>query len=334
VSKILITGGSGFIGGHFHSALDHKRIINLDLAAPQFLHTSTYVAGDVRDGQSVLAALTQNPCSAIIALAAEHRDFGIAHDDYFRTNEHGTRMICEAASKTGVKKIVFLSSVAIYGAATAPTTETTPPAPLTPYGASKLAGEAVLSAWVKEDPSRTVVVLRPTVVYGVNNRANMLRLLIQIDRGRYANIGRADNVKSIAYAENVVDAALFLLEAARPGMQIYNYADQAQMTVAEISTTIAAALGKRQPVSVPYGLAYAMGLPFDLAIKLTGRDLPVSTMRIKKLCTATHHKSDKLAAAGFKPRFTNTVGLQRMSAWYTREKQAGRTPTVITSSSG
>jgi GlcNAc-P-P-Und epimerase len=342
MSKILITGGSGFIGSHFHSALsqtgdntgNHGQIVNLDLLAPAFPHTSAYVPGDVRDGHSVLDALTQHPCDAIIALAAEHRDFGIAHDDYFRTNEHGTRMICEAAAKTGVKKIVFLSSVAVYGGTSAPTSEATPPAPATPYGASKLAGEAVLAAWVKQDASRSVAVLRPTVVYGVNNRANMLRLLIQIDRNRYANIGRANNIKSIAYAENVVQAALFLLEAMRPGMEIYNYADQQQMTVAEISTTIAAALGKRQPLSVPYALAYTMGLPFDLAIKLTGRDLPVSTMRIKKLCTATHHKADKLAAAGFKPRFTNTEGLQRMVAWYAREKHAGSTPTVVTSSSG
>jgi GlcNAc-P-P-Und epimerase len=319
MDKVLITGGSGFIG---------------DLVPPKFPCKSEYVAGDVREPNSVDAVLAKNPFAAIICLAAEHRDFGIERDAYFKTNEYGTRVICDAATRNGVKKIVFFSSMAVYGNTTTPTTEETPAVPVSPYGASKLAGEDVLCRWIDEEPARSVVVLRPTVVFGVGNRANMLRLIIQIDRNRYANIGKADNIKSIAYVDNVVQAALFLMERMQPGMEIFNYSDQPQLSVGEIVGTIADALGKKRPLAFPYSLALVMGLPFDLAIGLTGRDLPISTKRIKKICTATHLSSNKLLRTGFEPRCSNEEGLQRMVAWYIEQKRAGNSPTVATDSSG
>jgi nucleoside-diphosphate-sugar epimerase len=334
MNRLLITGASGFIGSHFHEQVDQSRIVNLDLEPPTFPFNSTYVAGDIREPNSVDAALANNPCDAVICLAAEHKDFGIEKHSYFRTNEYGTHVTCDVAAKHGIKRIMFFSSVAVYGDVSKPTTEATPPNPANHYGASKLAGEAVLRRWVEEDPSRSVVIMRPTVVFGARNLANMLRLIIQIDEGYYANIGKADNVKSIAYVENVVAAAMFLLEMMQPGIEVFNYVDQPQLSVRQITETIADAMGKPRPLTVPYPLAIALGLPFDLAIKLTGRDLPVSTTRIKKLCTATHNTAEKLLNIGFEPRFSNLQGLRKMVEWYRAEKVAGHRPTVATSSAG
>jgi nucleoside-diphosphate-sugar epimerase len=323
VSSVLITGGSGFIGYHFHRYLDQKRIINLDLEPPSFSCGSVYVKGDVRVRSSIEEALVDNPCDVIVSLAAEHKDFGIAEDEYFRTNEYGTRMACEAAAKHDVKKIVFFSSVAVYGATTEPSTEETQLRPESPYGASKKAAEDVLRQWTENDATRSVVVVRPTVVYGVRNLANMLRLIRQIDTNRYANIGKADNIKSIAYVDNVVQAALFLMERMQPGIDFYNYSDRPQMTTREIAATIADAFGKGPAPTLPYPLVYLMALPFDLAIKLTKRDLPVSTGRIKKLCAPTHHSAAKILQAGFKPQWSNVEGLRHMVDWYLEQKSAG-----------
>lgn len=334
MNRVLITGASGFIGSHFHEQMDTTALVNLDLEAPTFPYRSTYVAGDIREPASVDAALAKHPCEAIICLAAEHKDFGIEREAYFRTNEHGTSVTCDVAAKHGIKKILFFSSVAVYGDAAGPTTEATPPNPANHYGASKLAGEAVLRRWAEEDPSRSAVIMRPTVVYGVRNRANMLRLIVQIDKGRFANIGAANNVKSTAYVENVVSAALFLLARMRPGVDVFNYVDQPQLSVRHITETVSSALGKQRPFIVPYPLAIALGLPFDLAIRLTGRDLSFSTARIKKLCAATHHTADKLLNLGFEPRHSNLDGLRKMVKWYVSEKAAGRPPVVATSSSG
>lgn len=318
-NKILMPGGSGFIGSHFHEVVENDKIINLDLLKPKWELKSTYEKGDIRLKDSVDEILSRHSCDTIINLAAEHKDFGLAREDYFRTNELGTQVLCDAASKYGINTFVFYSSVAVYGNNQTPSTVEMEPNPNMPYGASKLAGEAILKKWAAEDPKRKVLIMRPALVYGERNVANMYRLIDQINKGRYFHIGKGDNVKSIAYVRNIVDATLYLIKDLEPGVNIYNYSDSPQLTSRQIAETIASALKKKNPITLPYSLVTAMGLPFDLAIKVTGKDLPISTSRIKKFCTETYHKAEKVTTIGFEPKHSNVEGLQNMVAWYLKK---------------
>lgn len=319
MSKIFFTGASGFIGSHFHIALNQNDIINLDLVEPKFKSNSNYIKGDVRKFEDIDKALEKYPVETIISLAAEHKDFGLTEADYFKTNEFGTDNICKAASKHNIKKIIFYSSVAVYGGNIEPSTEEMPPNPNLPYGASKLAGEEVLIKWQSEDPSRSVLIIRPTVVYGERNIANMFKLIDQINKGRYFHIGEGSNIKSIIYVKNIVDATLFLKEKMKPGIEIYNYADGPQLTSREIADIITGSLQKKKPVNLPYWLVYLMAIPFDIYIKITGKDIPVSTNRVKKFCTQTYHKADKILTTGFKPKYSNIEGLNNMVDWMQRD---------------
>lgn len=314
--KILLTGGSGFIGGHFHKAIPNDQIINLDLNKPAFNYTSTFVQGDIRVKSDIEKAIAGQKIDLILSLAAKHHDFGIGHDEYFDTNEDGTRIICDIASENNIKKIIFYSSVAVYGIRPEVSNEQMSPQPDGPYGASKLAGERVLEKWAAEQPDRCVVIIRPTLVFGPNNMANMRNLIRQIDSGLYFHLGKAENVKSIAYVENVVAATLFAKDRMKPGVTVYNYADEPQMSTRKISEVIAEALGKKIRLTVPRTLGIMMGLPFDLLIKVTGKNLPISSARIKKLGTQTYHSAMKLFSEGFKPRFTTVDGLKKMVQWY------------------
>lgn len=313
---ILITGASGFIGSHFHAAIPHNNIVNLDLVAPAFQTSSRYVCGDIRKREDVQKAIEQHQISTIVSLAAKHHDFGIGHDEYFDTNEDGTKVICDVAAENGIKRIVFYSSVAVYGIRDQISTEDMTPEPDGPYGASKLAGEKVLIKWASEDPSRSVVIVRPTLVYGPNNKANMFNLIRQIDSGLYFHLGKAANIKSIAYVENLVKATLFLMERMKPGVAIYNYADEPQLTAKMIGEAIAAALGKKIWLTIPRSIGFVAGLPFDLVIKLTGKNLPISSARIKKLATQTHHSASKIFSEGFMPQYSTIDGLKKMVEWY------------------
>lgn len=315
MNKILFSGASGFIGSHFHEAIPQNRIVNLDLVRPAFNFKSTYTKGDIRKIEDITNTLSQYPCDTIIHLAAEHKDFGITEADYFRTNEFGTKQLCDAATQFGIKKFIFYSSVAVYGNNTTPSSEEMTPNPANFYGASKLAGEKVLRAWANEDPQRQVLIIRPVVVYGERNVANMYRLIHQIQAGRYFNIGEGRNVKSIAYVKNLVAATLFLMDKMEVGVHIFNYADTPHLSSRAIGETIAQALGKESLLTLPYWLVYSMGIPFDVAIKLTGKDLPISTNRVKKFCTETFHKADKVINKGFQPLFDNTKGLESMVHW-------------------
>lgn len=318
---ILLTGGSGFIGGHLHNVLPNNDIINLDLVEPNFPCQSTYAKGDIRIENDVRNAIRNNDVKSIISLAAKHHDFGVGHDEYFDTNEDGTRIICEVASEFNINEIIFYSSVAVYGIREEVSGEQLEPNPDSPYGESKLAGEKVLIKWAAEKPDRKVLIIRPTLVFGKNNMANMRNLIKQIDSGLYFHLGKADNVKSIAYVENVVQATLFLKERMKPGVAIYNYADEPQLTTRQISNVIAESLNKKIRLSVPKTLGVMMGLPFDIIIKLTGKNLPISSARIKKLGTATHHSARKVLSEGFQPQYSTTEGLKKMVDWYKGEKK-------------
>ncbi|MEO5977857.1 MAG: NAD-dependent epimerase/dehydratase family protein [Chryseolinea sp.] len=317
----LITGASGFIGSHFHNALLQEKFVNLDLKEPSFPYHSRFVEGDIRIEADIRNAIKGNNITTIISLAAKHHDFGVGHDEYFDTNEEGTKLVCKAADEFGIKEIIFYSSVAVYGISENISTEGMAPAPDAPYGKSKLAGEKVLEKWAAEDPTRKVLIIRPTLVFGANNMANMRNLIRQIDSGLYFHLGKADNIKSIAYVENVVKATLFLMGRMKPGVSIYNYADEPQLTTRQISTIIAEALKKKVRITIPKMLGVMMGIPFDIAIKLSGKNLPISSARIKKLGTSTHHSAKKIFSEGFKPQFTSIDGLKKMVSWYEDEKK-------------
>ena len=325
--NILITGGSGFIGRFFAeqlSAAGH-RLVNLDLVAPDAPALfARDVRGDVRDPRAVARGV--EGCDAVLHLAAAHHDFGIERDTYFAVNEGAARVLCTAMDDAGITKVCFFSSCAVYGDVPEPRHENGPTAPDSHYGASKLAGEAVFREWSGRGDRRTLVI-RPTVTFGPRNFANMYSLIRQIDSGRYLSVGAGTNIKSLSYVENIVDATLMLWAREEvPAFNVFNYIDKPDLTSRQIADAIYRALGRTPPgFSVPTPLALMLGLPFDAVIALTGKNLPVSTARIKKLAVAqTKFEADKLAAAGFTPRVPLTQGIERMVQWYVREGRAQR----------
>jgi nucleoside-diphosphate-sugar epimerase len=317
---LLITGGSGFIGSHFHNYIPHNEIVNLDLNPPAFKHSARFFQGDIRVKKDLEHVIQGNRIETILSLAAKHHDFGIGHDEYFDTNQEGTQTLCDVASASGIKNIIFYSSVAVYGIRNEVSSENMDPKPDSPYGASKLAGEQVLYKWAQQDLSRKVLIIRPTVTFGPHNMANMYNLIRQIDSGLYFHVGEGKNIKSIAYVENLVQATLFLKDRMVSGVSIYNYADEPQLSSYEIGESIAQALGKKISFRIPLALIQWITWPFDLAIKITGKNIPISTARVKKLATETHHSPKKILNEGFKPEFSTKQGLQKMVDWYKKQK--------------
>lgn len=318
---LLLTGGSGFIGSHFHQYLPNYELINLDLCEPSFAYKSTFIKGDIRLENDVRKAIQDKKIKTIISLAAKHHDFGIGHDEYFDTNEDGTRILCNVASEFDITEIVFYSSVAVYGISENVSSENIRPTPDSAYGLSKLAGEKVIEKWASGKRDRKALIIRPTLVFGPNNMANMRNLIRQIDSGLYFHLGKAENVKSIAYVENVVQATIHLMDKMKPGVSIYNYADEPQLTTREISTVIAEALDKKIRFAAPKLLGIMLGIPFDVIIKLTGKNLPISSARIRKLGTSTHHSARKIFSEGFSPQYSTVEGLRKMVEWYKAEKK-------------
>lgn len=327
--RILMTGGSGFIGGYFHRELSARGhdIINLDLVQPTgAVARSPYLKGDVRDPKAVANAIRHfgQPVDKVVHLAAAHHDFGIEHDTYYDVNQNGARVLCQAMDDAGVSDLTFYSTVAIYGHAPEPVTESSPKNHFNPYGGSKWAAEEVFMEWVAKghNPAgtpRRCLTIRPTVTFGPNNFANMYSLIRQIHGGKYMQFGGATNIKSLSYVENIVDATLYLWDRPnRDHYDPYNWIDKPDLSSGQIAVEIMKSLGKGdKPLTIPLWLGLTLGLPFDVVIGLTGKNLPISTARIKKLFVAqTKYEADKVLATGFTPRISLTEGIDRMVKWY------------------
>jgi GlcNAc-P-P-Und epimerase len=314
---ILLTGNAGFIGKYLTGILLEKgsTIRGIDIQPRKdILYGFVQVDGNILDKSIVSQAMKD--VDTIIHLAAEHKDFGITEADYFRVNEQGTKVLLKEASNAGIKKFIFYSSVAVYGAQSNTTEETTP-TPNNSYGASKLAAEKLVTAWAKEDTSRAVIIIRPTVVFGPHSKANIFRLMRQVCDGRFLMVGSGENIKSIAYVRNLVDATVYLKDKCQSGLHIFNYADEPHLQTKELVNLIGSLAGRKpNKFCIPLKLAVAGGVVFDILGKATGIDFPITTARMQKFTMSTHHRAENIRAFGFIPRYSIEEGLRENIIWY------------------
>ena len=301
--KVVVTGGSGFIGAYFCRELMNRgdEVVILDLIEPgdQSPH-HTYVFGDIRDEAAVRKAFAG--CDEVIHLAAAHHDFGIDEATFFDVNEEGLRVITKVMDEFGMTSISFYSTVAVYGSAPPP-----------------LAGEAVLQDWVQSGGDRRALVIRPTVTFGANNFANMYSLLRQVSGGKFFFAKGSSNIKSLSYIENIVAATMYLLDTKKyDAFDVFNYIDKPDLTSIEIAETCYQSLNKPLPkFRLPLWLLLLGAKPFDAIIALTKKNLPVSSARVKKLFVdQTKFEADKILAAGYEPEVSLKEAIQRTADWY------------------
>src|SRR5262249_23711672 len=148
--------------------------------------------------------------ACVVHLAARTHVLREASDtfaEYRRTNIEGTKRLAQQAAASGVRRLVFLSSVKVNGEATSarPDTEDDPPRREDAYGISKWEAEQQLQHMGKATGLETVV-LRPPLVYGPRVRANFLRLLTLVARGAPLPLASVDNRRSLIYVGNLVQA--------------------------------------------------------------------------------------------------------------------------------
>ena len=321
MAKLLITGGSGFIGRYFVDRFREKEVVNLDLRTPDYESHAHFIQGDIRNFEDVEKAA--QGADMLIHLAAMHHDFGIADEAYFDTNVTGAEVLIRQAERSNINTIINFSSVAVYGSQgnPGPTGESTPPAPNNPYGESKLEAEARFIAWAEAAPNRKLIIVRTTVVFGPHNLANVLNLIKTIDQGVYFHVGQSDNIKSLAYVENIVDASLFALNSFEQGVRLFNYVDEPQLSSRQIANLQAGFLGKKIRLNLPVWFAVMLAKPFDWLILLTGKNLKISSKRVKKLITQTNHGAAYIRELGFKPKHSIAFGMEKMIRWYLGTKK-------------
>jgi len=314
---LALLGGAGFIGRSLVPRIAPRADMRVvDIAAPVFPQTAPFVDMDICNFDGLMAAL--EGCTGIIHLAAVHRDDVRPRSRYLDVNLHGTENVCAAATALGIRRIIFVSTVAAYGPQRGIPDEDTPLAPLNAYGDSKCRAEAVVRAWQEADyPRRGAVIVRPTVVFGQGNRGNIYNLISQIAGGRFVMVGNGENRKSMAYVENV--AAFLAHLAAMPitaGTRVYNYCDQPALTMNELLSLVYQTLGERGMIRwrLPLSVGVAIASLFDLTAWATGRTFPISRIRVRKFAAATAFASTRMCETGFVAPFSLREALVRTIA--------------------
>lgn len=284
-------------------------LLNIDKQQSELYPHLTQLA-DVLDVQRLTELLVDT--DVVVLLAAEHKDNVTPASLYYRVNVEGMRNTLQAMESNGVSRLVFTSSVAVYGLNKTNPTESHPVDPFNDYGRSKWQAECVLQEWYETHQDWNINILRPTVIFGEGNRGNVYNLLRQITSGRFLMIGNGENRKSMSYVGNVVSFITFLIENKKEGYQVFNYIDKPDFTMNDLVYHVGDVLNKHIPAThFPYWLGMLGGYGFDILGKLTGKKLPVSSVRVKKFCAVTQFDSVQVRKTNFRPAFTLGEGLAR-----------------------
>lgn len=310
--NILVTGGSGFIGsvlvGMLRDAGHTVRILDI---APSASHADITSIGDVRDYATLDAACAG--MNAVVHLAAEHADNVEPRSLYYEVNVDGARNLARACDAHAIATVIFTSSVAVYGLNAGVAVEESEPAPFNDYGISKYAAEKVLVDWQAAGSGKELVIIRPSVVFGENNRGNVYNLIAAINNKRFLMVGPGSNYKSMSYVQNIAGFVMHTLEHRKAGAAVFNYADEPDLTARQIVDTIHDALGRARPrISLPYWLGMAAGHMLDALATVSGRSFPVSAVRIRKFNANTRVSAAKARASGFAARHSLSDGLALM----------------------
>ena len=328
--RVLVTGATGAIGA---AVLDACRAAGATLRTLQrsAVPASGIEArcGDVTRPETLPPAL--DGVDVVVHLA------GLLHvvdpppsltEAYRRVNDEGTANLVRACEAAGVARLVYTSTIAVYGRTRpgAPAlTEASPCAPDTAYAVTKLAGERhVLGATASGHPMG--VVLRLAAVYGARVKGNYRRLVQSIARGWYVPVGTGHNRRTLVHEADVGDAVvLAATHPAAPG-GTFNVTDGHVHQVRDIVAAIAYATGRRPPrVHVPVAIATAGASVLEVVAGLAGRKAPINrTMLAKLLEDIAVDGAHARGRLGFSPQFDLARGWQQVVARMREDGALGR----------
>ena len=251
----LVTGGAGYFGSLLVARLleAKRRVRVFDLNAPDDVTGADVVRGDIRDRDAIRRA-----CEGVSVVHHNVAMVPLAKDKQaFETvNRDGTRNMLEGAKATGVRKIIAMSSSAVFGApGRNPVNEETVPYPGEDYGRAKLAAEGICHAFARE--GLDVTIIRPRTIMG-HGRLGIMQILFEwIRLGKNVPVfDGGHNVYQFVHADDL--AAACLAAAERRGAATYNIGAAEYGTMRETLEGLIDHAGTRsRVVSVPSGPAVA-----------------------------------------------------------------------------
>lgn len=282
---IVVFGGAGFIGSHLLRRLAAgagNRLYSVDIVAPKIkVEGVRYLTQDIRDLSGFEIA---EDIDVIFNLAAVHTTPGHETHEYYETNVRGATEVTAFARAKGVKRLIFTSSISVYGPSEETKTEASPVAPESAYGWSKWLAEGIHRSWQTASADHRLVICRPAVIFGYKEGGNFVRMAKLLRKGVFVYPGRKDTIKACFYVEDLIDAFFYAEGLALPYV-LFNGTYPDQYTIEDIVKAMK---------SESFQGAKELSLPKSFVLAGAGMLRPVSALglgihpdRVMKLIRST-----------------------------------------------
>ncbi len=316
---ILVTGATGFIGkavlGHLLGEDEARCVVVAARNASQQWPEKVLprVTGDLEPSSDWSVALKD--VSAIVhCVARVHVMNDSATDplaEFRRTNVQGTLNLARQAAAANVRRFVFISSIKVNGEATpfdAPFFADDIPAPLDPYGVSKMEAEKGLHE-ISAETGMAVVIIRPPLVYGPGVKANFAAMMRWLKRGIPLPLGAIHNQRSLVALDNLVDLIVTCLTHPAAANQTFLVSDGEDLSTTQLLRRMGSALG------IPARLIPVPVLALILGAALVGK--PGLAQRLCGSLQIDMSKTQELL--GWRPPFSVDESLRKAAEGYLRE---------------
>ncbi|MFO1037443.1 MAG: NAD(P)-dependent oxidoreductase [Geminicoccaceae bacterium] len=320
--KVLITGGTGFLGRSlaFHLTSRGHRVAVMarpsDRAEAIWSKGIGFHAGDVRDAKAVQKAVRGH--DVVVHLAAAYRAEGRPYRDFEEINVGGTKNVLEACVANDVGRVLHVSTTGVYGVLKKlPADEGQPYHHTDAYQKTKVFGEQLAWEMFNGPLAGRGVVIRPTGVYGPGD-TRILKLVRGIDRGYFVRPGPCKNLYHPSYVDDVMDGFERAITSPNAPGNAYNLAGREYMPMRQYLATIARLLGRPEPrFQVPL-------LPLKVAAEVCGHvgrwtriEPPLYPRRLGFFHFDRAFSIEKgKAEIGYAPEVTIEEGLKRTIAWW------------------
>ena len=325
--RCLITGATGFIGGHVAERLARDGVAvrclvraSSDTRLLESLGVEL-VVGDLGDRGALARAA--HGCERVVHCAALVSDWA-SRREIEQVNVSGTRVVLDAALAAGVRRFVHLSTTDVYGyPGGVGVDESHVPARFANwYAQTKLAAEAEVRAVAAAGGLETVI-LRPATVYGPRSTDVVGEIAKAIRGGHMLLVDRGRPVAGLCYVGNLVDAVVLALREQAAVGEAFNVCDGVGVTWREFTCDLARGLGCRPPrLSLPFGLARGLGRALELGYRAlhgaTGlRTAPLLSRQAVDVLGVSQDFSNRKAREllGWEPRVDYASGLAATLAW-------------------
>lgn len=321
---ILVTGATGFTGGHLAERLlrdGHRvRVLVRDAVRARRLESlgAELAVGDFRDAEAVGRAM--NGVELVYHIGALFRQENVSSREMHAVNAEGTRILLAAAEAAEVRRFVHCSTIGVHGdVKNPPADEDSPYAPGDHYQVSKTEGEQIALEYMRRG-ALPVVVFRPGGIYGPGD-LRFLKLVRAVARGRFVMFGSGKVLYQMVYIDDLVEGIIACgTHPAAPG-RVYILTGEPAVTLNELVATVASTTGTRPPrLRLPVTPLYLAGWLCELVCKPLGVDPPLHRRRVDFFRkTRSFDIGRARRELGWTPVVGLREGLERTVAWYRAE---------------